>query len=359
MTRQFSTDTNRVLSPDGDAGAQLELLTHPPRDAREALAQLDEAPPTMALAPLQLETLHAHPVASFLLGLAEGSRPAMLSSLHALARGATGGAVGAWSFAWWSLEYQHTQAMRAQAARECRAPATARKRLAALAGVLRTCKRLGLIDPTRYAAITDWDGIKGTSAPTGRHLTRNELRALFEALTRDATPHGIRDTAMLGVAAQTGARRAELVAINVRDYNPSTGTFRLLRTKGRKAREAYVHDEGHAALARWIAIRGDEPGPLFCRIRPNGRILPTVPISAHRLWEVLRERAEAAGLVEHLSPHDLRRTFGGELLERGADLSTVQQLMGHASAATTAGYDKRTAETRRRAARLMQLPIAL
>jgi integrase len=83
--------------------------------------------------------------------------------------------------------------------------------------------------------------------------------------------------------------------------------------------------EARAALARWLALRGDAPGPMFCRITRHGRIEPAARIGAHRLWEILRARASAAGLVEHLSPHDLRRTCGGELLERGADLSTVHQ----------------------------------
>jgi len=339
------------------APAQLALevvTTRRPGAELEALAQLDEAPPTVALA--QLGAVYAHPVASFLLGLSEGSRPAMLSSLQALARGATAGRVGAWSFAWWTLQYSHTQAMRAQAVAECGAPASARKRLAALSGVLRACRRLGLVDPAHFAAVTDWDGIKGKSAPTGRHLAPGELRALFEVCASDPTIRGRRDAALLSTAIHTGARRTELVSTDLAHYTTATGTLLLTKTKNATPREAYLHDEAHATLAEWLRLRGPEPGPIFCCLLKSGRIEPQRRLSAYRFWEILLERRTEARL-DHLTPHDFRRTFGGELLDRGADLSTVQQLLGHSDAGTTAGYDKRGAETRRRASRLMQVPI--
>ena len=73
------------------------------------------------------------------------------------------------------------------------------------------------------------------------------------------------------------------------------------------------------------------------------------------VYFILSQRAEQAG-VKAFSPHDLRRTFAGDLLDAGADLSTVQKLMGHASSNTTAGYDRRDAKSKRVAVNKLHVP---
>ena len=78
-------------------------------------------------------------------------------------------------------------------------------------------------------------------------------------------------------------------------------------------------------------------------------------LTAQTVYDVLARRADQAG-VKKFSPHDLRRTFAGDLLDAGADLATVQKLMGHANANTTAAYDRRDAKAKKAAVNKLHIP---
>ena len=78
-------------------------------------------------------------------------------------------------------------------------------------------------------------------------------------------------------------------------------------------------------------------------------------LTAQSVYDILSKRADQAG-VKKFSPHDLRRTFAGDLLDAGADLATVQKLMGHANANTTAAYDRRDAKSKRAAVDKLHVP---
>jgi site-specific recombinase XerD len=121
---------------------------------------------------------------------------------------------------------------------------------------------------------------------------------------------------------------------------------------GSKQRLVPVVGAAAAALADWLAIRGYRPGPLFWGIdnRNEGGRLTTQAIYA-----MLQKRAMEAG-IDSLSPHDFRRTFVGDLLDRGADIATSQKLAGHASVETTARYDRCGEEARQKAAELLHVP---
>jgi integrase len=101
------------------------------------------------------------------------------------------------------------------------------------------------------------------------------------------------------------------------------------------------------ALADWLHVRGAGPGALFLSINKGGRVLGA-GISDAAVYDLVAKRAKAAG-VKRFSPHDLRRTFAGDLLDAGADIATVQRIMGHSDSNTTAGYDRRGERSKREA----------
>ncbi len=124
--------------------------------------------------------------------------------------------------------------------------------------------------------------------------------------------------------------------------------------KRRKDRITYLPPGGAQAMADWLDIRGHSPGALFWAINKGGRLIPG-RITAQAILLILEKRAKLAG-VGDISPHDFRRTFISDLLDRGNDIATVQQLVGHASPETTARYDRRGEKAKKRAVSTLDIP---
>ena len=206
-----------------------------------------------------------------------------------------------------------------------------------------------------YRRAVDLRPIRGSTLPKGRALAASELRALFRACAGDPTPAGRRDAALLAVLYGGGLRRSEAAALDVGDVDAVSGALTVRSGKGRKARRVYLTAEASALVEAWLAVRGHGPGPLFLPINKAGRLSPR-RLSGQAVLAILARRAAAAG-VAAFSPHDLRRTFISDLLDRGADIATVQQLSGHANVATTARYDRRGERAKQRAAGLLIIPV--
>jgi integrase/recombinase XerD len=117
--------------------------------------------------------------------------------------------------------------------------------------------------------------------------------------------------------------------------------------KDGKDRTVYLPEMAIAYLENWLTIRGKKPGALLCPIRKGGEI-EIRNMTPQAILLIVQKRATEAG-VESFSPHDFRRTFCSALLDAGVDIVTVQKLAGHASPVTTAKYDRRGEETKRRA----------
>ena len=256
---------------------------------------------------------------------------------------------------WAGLRYQHTQAIRARLA-ETRAPGGVNRILAGLRGVLKEAWRLGLMDAESYHRATDLPGVRGETLPRGRALSRRQLQKLFLACAKDDSVAGRRDAAVIAVLYGGGLRRGEVVALDVTDYDQGTGELRVRQGKGRKARLCYATNGARLALAAWLRVRGADPGPLFWPADGRGRPLVHRRMSDQAVLMLLRRRA-AQARVPPFTPHDLRRTFVSDLLDSGADMVTVQKLARHASVQTTARYDRRGEETKRRAAELLHVPF--
>jgi len=245
-------------------------------------------------------------------------------------------------------------------------PATVRHHQSALAWWARRVADLAAeepgLDPARRAEIVyqaeraaTARKVAGNSPQAGRHVADGEIRALLGACVADAGPAGSRDAALISLAFATGMRRAELCGLELEDVGEIEGGYELTirHAKGNKTRSVTCYNGAASYLRDWLALRGHRPGALFLACR-GGAILPH-GLGVQSLHERLLRRAGQAG-VSHVTWHDARRTLAGELLDGGADLSTVQRILGHSSPVTTANYDRRPEETRRAALRAMHVP---
>ena len=252
---------------------------------------------------------------------------------------------------WAQVRYQHVTALRALLVEDAK-PATVNHVLAAVRGTMREAWRLGQIDAETLARITDVKNVRSDHLPTGRHVDVGEINALFGAC--DDTPVGARDAAMLALLYGCGLRRSEAVAVDLDDY--TEGAVKVLTGKGRKERIVYCPAGGREAIDDWLARRGPWPGALLCPVAKGGYVQQRA-MTAQAVLMRLRFLARKAN-VARLSPHDLRRSFVGALLDADADISAVQQLAGHASVTTTQRYDRRPEGIKRRAAEKLHVPYS-
>ncbi len=290
------------------------------------------------------------PATAYLASLSPNGRLAMAKRLRAVAAllGVSPEKIG-----WQELRFAHVAALRQRLVERGAAPATVNLTLAALRGVARYARNMGLLPAEEYEHIRDVRPARGVRLPAGRAATGGELAALVRVCLADRSPAGARDAAILAVLYTGGVRRAELAGLTLADWSAEPPTLRV-RGKGDKERLVPLAGGAAAALRGWLRARGDRAGGLFLPVNKGGRMCGD-HLSDHAVYAVLRKRLAEAG-VARLSPHDLRRTFVGDLLDAGIDLATVQRLAGHASPTTTARYDRRGEATKRRAIEALHFP---
>ena len=177
-----------------------------------------------------------------------------------------------------------------------------------------------------------------------KFLTVAETEALLQA-PDGKKPRGLRDRAMLEVLYGSGLRVSELASLKLAEINLDDG-FLVCRGKGGKerivplGRSACDAIKGYLAAARPL---DDADGREELFLSRRGR-----PFTRQGVWKLLRQHAAKAGLSERISPHVLRHTFATHLLERGADLRSVQLMLGHSQITTTQIYTHVTRERLRR-----------
>jgi integrase len=293
-----------------------------------------------------------NPALVYLASISESSRRPVSQSLRTIAT-----ILGYDNFLtvpWGAMLYTHTQAIRSQLAETCTA-STANRHLSALRGVLKDAWRLGYMSAEDYQRAVDLKPVKGSKvaqAESGRHLASGEIAGLMNAC--DQSKAGLRDAAILAIGYGCGLRRSELAGLDLTDYDDSVGSLRIRNGKGNKERLTYLPDGAIYAVRGWLSVRGDAPGPLFYSIR-RGDHMENKGLTDQAIYNIMANRANSAG-VRKFSPHDLRRTFAGDLLDAGEDIATVQKMMGHSNANTTAGYDRRDGKTKRKAASKLHVP---
>ncbi len=178
-------------------------------------------------------------------------------------------------------------------------------------------------------------------------LSVEEVRRLLEAPEADS-PIGLRDRAMLELVYSCGLRVSELIGLCLFDLNLEVGFVRV-KGKGGKERLVPIGDPAKEALKRYL-LHGRpkllRPGTDVPQVFLNRR---GKPLTRQRFWQMLKEYALKSGLdPSRVTPHVLRHSFATHLLEGGADLRTVQALLGHTSLSTTQIYTHVQAETLRR-----------
>jgi site-specific recombinase XerD len=151
----------------------------------------------------------------------------------------------------------------------------------------------------------------------------------------------LRDVAIMELFYSSGLRLSELTALNVADVDLYTESVRVLG-KGRKERECPIGLPALEAISRYRAAANVHAGPLFINKR-RGRM------SARSIWLVLKRYLRHTSIPISISPHKLRHSFATHLLDRGADLRSVQALLGHASLSTTQIYTHVTVERLKKA----------
>jgi site-specific recombinase XerC len=181
----------------------------------------------------------------------------MRQALDTIAEIASGGQLGVFDLPWGTLRYQHATLIKS-ALSERYAPATV---ISALPGVIGAAWRLGQIDAEEYHRIADIKGVKNETLPAGRSIHPGELSGLLETCARDGSPAGTRDGAIIAALYGGGLRRAKIVGLDLADYDQVAGTLRV-RGKGRKERLVPIVNGVAAALADWLAVRGEELRPL-------------------------------------------------------------------------------------------------
>ena len=154
------------------------------------------------------------------------------------------------------------------------------------------------------------------------------------AVLMDAKPAGgpasTRDVAVLELLYATGLRVSELAGLDLDDLDRIRQTVRVLG-KGRKERIVPYGNRAAGALATHLASRGSARGPLFAN-RRGGRL------TVRSIHTIVRRSASACGITRRVSPHTLRHTFATHLLDAGADLRMIQELLGHSRLSTTQRY---------------------
>lgn len=210
-------------------------------------------------------------------------------------------------------------------------PRSVARHLSAVRGLYRFLVREGKIelDPTEH--------LEAPRPPRRlpRTLSPAEAAVLVESPRTD-DPAGVRDRALLELLYATGMRASESLALRIEDVNLTAG-YVVCTGKGSRQRlvpvgaQALHWVRAYLKTARGALVRRVDPGALF--VNRSGRTL-----SRQGLWGIIKKAARRAGVRGVVSPHTLRHSFASHLLERGADLRSIQAMLGHADISTTQIY---------------------
>lgn len=167
-------------------------------------------------------------------------------------------------------------------------------------------------------------------------ITPTELKRLL--MSPDLTTSiGLRDRAIFELFFSTGLRLSELCALSIDDVDLTRDEFSV-RGKGDKVRVVFLSDEAKRTIAAYLSKRRDMADALFIQYGKNAKAAKDLRLSPRAVQRMFKGCAAKAGITRKVTPHVLRHSFATDLLSNGADLRSVQALLGHANIATTQIY---------------------
>ena len=252
---------------------------------------------------------------------------------------------------WHLLQPEHVIALVAALREDGYAPNTSSLYVNAVRGVMNEAWRMSLISQDHLLKMRSVKPAPGTRLGQGRNLRRTLIREMLDVCAADPRPQGLRDAAVIGLLYGSGMRKSESVNLDLAQIDFEERSLRVIG-KGNKELVKYAPDWAFAKLQAWLEFRreqlkeGEQDDTfLFNRIR-RGSHITRERITKHAIYYIARQRGEQVGVK--IMPHDFRRSFITRVIEEH-DLSIAQKLAHHTNIQTTASYDVRDDNERRRA----------
>lgn len=267
------------------------------------------------------------------------------------------------------LDYESAMYCRSQMVAAGMATRSINRAMIALKGLMKVSVLVGNVNQMQLLQIQSIPNLK-CGEHHGTPLTSQQATKLLNHLEGAKSSLEIRNASIIAILLGTGMRRSEIISLRMQDLHIVESSLYIAKGKGNKSRSAFIPCWVHPFLNKWIEVRGNSTGYLFCNVlsrsktsKSNHVIQPLdtfkgsslaglkfvqkvtdVDVNSNMdgstIYRIVRNTTSMLGL-ENISPHDFRRTFITRLLELNVDLNTVRQMAGHASISTTTLYDKR------------------
>lgn len=252
---------------------------------------------------------------------------------------------------WHLLQPEQVIALVAALRKDGYAPNTSSLYVNAVRGVMNEAWRMSLISQEHLLKMRTVKAAPGTRLSQGRNLRRTLIREMMDVCAADPRPQGLRDAAVIGILYGSGMRKSESVNLDLAQINFDERSLRVIG-KGNKELIKYAPGWAFAKLQAWLEFRREQlkegeqdDSFLFNRIR-RGSHITRERITKHAIYYIARQRGQQVGVK--IMPHDFRRSFITRVIEEH-DLSIAQKLAHHTNIQTTANYDVRDDNERRRA----------